>query len=329
MKKVRSAVLLWLKIFVSLGLLFFLVSRMDLRQLFRVLAAADFSYVAVILVAYILSQFLSCLRWLLFARPLGFKLPFRDFFSFYFIGMFFNLFAPSTIGGDVSRVFYLARDGGAGPEGRRTASTVSAVISVLADRAVGMVVLVWIGAAALLLFPGYDLPPMIYYVTYAMAAGCGLLVVGIPFLGRFLRREGDPFRSGLKQAVEIYRRSPAIVAQTFLLSTAVHFIQAGLQRLLGQALGLDLPWSFCFILYPLVGTFSALPVSFNGIGLREGSYLFLLQRVDVGSEKAVAFGLLWFAIVVLDSLIGGLVFVLRKGPRPSVSPALESQIRKP
>jgi hypothetical protein len=38
---------------------------------------------------------------------------------------------------------------------------------------------------------------------------------------------------------------------------------------------------------------------------------------------------LWFAIVVLDSLIGGLVVELRKGPRPSVSPALESQIRKP
>jgi hypothetical protein len=90
---------------------------------------------------------------------------------------------------------------------------------------------------------------------------------------------------------------------------------------------LDLPWSFCFILYPLVGTFSALPVSLNGIGLREGGYLFLLGTIGIASEKAVAFSLLWFVIVILASLVGGLVFILRKGPRPSPAPSLEGQIR--
>lgn len=323
MKKVPPVVLLWLKILVSLGLLFFLVSRMDLRQLGRILVSADFSYVALILLLYIGSQLLSCLRWLLFARPLGFHLPFGEFLSFYFIGMFFNLFAPSTVGGDVSRIFYLARDGGKDPEGRRTASTIHAVISVLADRAVGMMVLVWIGAAALILFPGYALPAAVYYATYALALGCLLLGVGAPFLGRILGWMGDPFKNGWDEAVEIYWGRPALVAQTFLLSAGVHFIQAGLQGLLGRALGVDLPWSFCFILYPLVGTFSALPVSFNGIGLREGGYLFLLQWVNVESEKALAFGVLWFAIVVLDSLIGGIVFVLRKGPKPSAGSAQE------
>ncbi len=56
----------------------------------------------------------------------------------------------------------------------------------------------------------------------------------------------------------------------------------------------------------------AIPVSFNGIGLREGGYLFLLQLIEVVTEKALAFGLLWFVIVVLDGMIGGVVFILRK-----------------
>jgi len=56
----------------------------------------------------------------------------------------------------------------------------------------------------------------------------------------------------------------------------------------------------------------AIPFSFNGIGLREGGYLFLLQLIEVGTEKALAFGLLWFVIVVLDGMIGGVVFILRK-----------------
>jgi hypothetical protein len=306
-----------LKILVSLGLLAFLISRVDLGQLFRVLVSADFSYVAVILVVYILSQFVSCLRWVVLARAVGFQLPFWEYLSFYFIGMFFNLFAPSTIGGDISRVFYLARDGAPGPEVKRTTLTANALISVLADRAVGMVVLVWMGAAAIFIFPEYPLPPMIRTATYTLAGGTILAGAAIPFLSRFLRREGDSLRNSLRQAVEITWRSPSVLAQTFLLSLVIHLVQGGIQKLLGLALGLDLPWSFGFIIYPLVGVFSALPISFNGIGLREGGYLFLLRLIDVGSEKAVAFGLLWFAVVVLDSLIGGLVFVLRKAPRPS------------
>lgn len=324
MKRIPSAALFWLKIFVSLGLLFVLAFRLDLAQLSRVLTSTNFLYVGVILLAYIVSQLLSSIRWSVLARPLGFQLPFAEFLSFYFIGMFFNLFAPSTIGGDVGRIFYLARDGSS--EGKRTAFTAYAMISVLADRAVGMMVLVWIGAAALLLFPGYSIPPVIRQATYAVALIALAIGLSVPFLGRLLVRAVDPFRKSLGHALEVYSKSRSRLMPAFLLSVAVHLIQGGLQKLLGHALGLDLPWSFCFILYPLVGTFSALPISFNGIGLREGGYLFLLRTIDVGSERAVAFSLLWFVIAVLGSLIGGLVFVLRKGSA-SPSPSIESQVR--
>lgn len=325
MKRIPSGLLFWLKVAVSLGLLSLLALRMDLGQLLRVLGSARFSYVAVVLAAYLLSQLLSSLRWLLLARPLGFKLPFGEFLSFYFIGMFFNLFAPSTIGGDVGRVFYLARDGGL--KGEKSAFTAYAAISVLSDRAIGMAVLIWTGAAALLLYPGYSLPPVVRSATYAIALTVLAALAGAPLLGRLLKQEADPFRNCARRALQLYARNWGPLAGAFALSAAVHLLQGGLQRLLAQALGLDLPWSFCFILYPLVGTFSALPVSLNGIGLREGGYLFLLGTIGIESEKAVAFSLLWFVIGILASLVGGLVFILRKGPRPSPAPSLEGQIR--
>ena len=59
--------------------------------------------------------------------------------------MFFNLFAPSTVGGDVTRVYYLVKDEEAQAKGRAV-TTVHAAMSVLMDRAIGMVVLVWLGA---------------------------------------------------------------------------------------------------------------------------------------------------------------------------------------
>src|SRR3989304_1613270 len=137
----RSTLTFLLKAVVSLGLLFFLFAEIDVAQLRRVLSSAHLSYLAVALSGYFLGQIICSLRWALLARPLGFTNPFKDFAIFYFIGMFFNLFAPSTIGGDVGRVFYLARDGHRREEPQRSGAAVSALISVLADRLLGLAVL--------------------------------------------------------------------------------------------------------------------------------------------------------------------------------------------
>ena len=94
---------------------------------------------------------------------------------------------------------------------------------------------------------------------------------------------------------------------------------------LGWALQIDIPFSFCIILYPLVGTFAAIPISLNGIGLREGGYLFMLGLIGINAEKGVAFGLLLFLVVVVDSLIGGGLFLLKKSPKASADALCRSQ----
>jgi uncharacterized membrane protein YbhN (UPF0104 family) len=293
----KKKLLFLLKTLVSLGLLSFLLSQIDLSALLHALGSASLPYLALVLVTYLLSQLVSCLRWLFLARPLGFKLSFKEFLSFYFIGMFFNLFAPSTVGGDIGRVFYLARGG---MENKERGATAYALVSVVADRAIGLAVLIWIGAVALAIFPMYSLPPIIRVITYAIALGFLLCWVSVPLIKRFLRYVGHPLMENLRLGLEVYWSRQSVV-----------------QVVLSWALHIDLPWSYAFILYPLVGLFSSLPISLNGIGLREGGYLFLLRQIDVSSEKAIAFGLLWFLIVALDSLIGGLVFVLKKNPRSS------------
>jgi hypothetical protein len=101
------------------------------------------------------------------------------------------------------------------------------------------------------------------------------------------------------------------------LSLVVHLIQAWMHTLMARALDLNVPFSFCLIVYPLVGTFAAIPVSLNGIGLREGGYIYLLAVIGIGTEQAIAFGLLLFLIVALDSLLGGVLFLLQRMPRPN------------
>jgi len=317
MKKAKPIIVFLVKLLVSGGLLAYFLSRIHIERFIDTFTSANFSYIALALGIYLVTQCASAVRWTALARPLGFTTPFSEMLRYYLIGMFFNLFAPSTVGGDVSRVYYLVKDEEAHAQGRAV-TTVHAAMSVLMDRGIGMVVLVWLGAAGLLLFPEYVVPSAVRSVTLLLALG--FLIVGLltPLLRRVLPEDGHQLVTKLRLALRSYRMHWRALGVAALLSVVVHLVQSWMHVIMGLALGLNLPFSYCIIVYPLVGTFAAIPISVNGLGLREGGYVFLLAVIGIGTEKSVAFGILIFLVVVLDSLLGGLLFLLQKSPKPTV-----------
>ena len=169
MKKAKPVLILLMKLLISAGLLGYFLTRIHIERFVNTFASADVSYVVLTLVVYLLSQLVSAVRWMVLARPLGFKTSFKALVHYYLIGMFFNLFAPSTVGGDISRVYYLSRDDANHSQKTMASSTMPAAVSVFIDRAIGMVVLVWLGAVGLFFFPGYAVPPVVRALTYALA----------------------------------------------------------------------------------------------------------------------------------------------------------------
>lgn len=317
MKQAKPLLILLLKIFVSGGLLFFFFTKIHIERFFSTLLAANRTYVVGAMLIYLFSQAIGTLRWQVLARPLGFERPFPTYLVFYLIGMFFNLFAPGTVGGDVSRIYYLAQGGMRHDDKIPGGPTMHATVVVLVDRVIGMGVLVWLGAVGLLLFPDYQVHHTVRWVTYALALGFALACLIAPLVPRLLPEDGHAIIVKLRVALSGYLAHGRAVPAAIGLSLVIHLIQSWVHLLLGQALQIDIPFSYCIILYPLVGTFSAIPISLNGLGLREGGYIFMLAVIGLGTEKGVAFGLLLFLVIAVDSLIGGIVFLLRKSPRPA------------
>jgi len=316
MRRAKPIVILLLKLLVSGGLIAYFLSRIHIENFIQTFASANYSWIALALTVYLFTQALSAVRWTMLARPLGIDTPFQDLIKYYLIGMFFNLFAPGTVGGDVSRIYYVVRDEQAHASGRAV-TTMHAAMSVLMDRAIGMIVLVWLGAAGLMLFPEYAVPPTVRSVTFSLALGFVAAVLLAPLLRRILPEDGHPIVVKLRLALRSYRTHWRALCAALVLSLLLHLIQSWLHVIMGRALGLDIPFSFCIIVYPLVGTFAAIPISLNGLGLREGGYIYLLAVIGVGTEKSIAFSLLLFLIVALDSLVGGLLFLLQRSAKPS------------
>ena len=287
-----------LRIAVSLAIAVYILINVDRGDLRRALAGVRPGLFAAALLLYLGGQVLSAYKWAVLGRSVGLDRSLLDYTRFYFIGMFFNLFGPSTIGGDVVRALYLG-------DGRRRRLALS---SVLFDRASGLAVMMALGATALLLFPRYGFP---WPLTLGIGGGGTALLLGWwmgPRLVRWLP-ERNRIRRQVENDLAPFWRDRRLLLRIAALSLAFHLTQVGVQWILARGVGTDLPASYCMIVYPVVSLMTALPVSVAGLGVREGGYLYFLTRIDVDDSIAVTLGLAWFTVTVLAGLLGGVLFL--------------------
>jgi uncharacterized protein (TIRG00374 family) len=252
----------------------------------------------------ITTQFVSAWRWQALARPLGFERTIKQMVSYYFIGMYFNLLLPTSVGGDVVRAWYL--DGGAG---RRLA----AFAAVFLDRFSGLVVLLSLACLGVLLTP-LELPAWIVWFVWSTAGCAALIVAGVPWVAKLQKRATGLLRK-MQLALKALR-SPRLIVGSTILSFVVQAGNIVLVWLIGMAIGADVPGGYYWIMVPMVSLLAMLPVSINGMGVREGATALFLAHLGVpdGTAKTLAF--LWFAVFLTVSLLGGVVYLFGHFPRP-------------
>lgn len=301
---------LWLRIAVSVGLLAYLFQLVDLGALRDAFSRVDPAFVLGAYAVYVCGGLLAAAKWRLLARAAGLDGTLREFTEHYFVGQFFNVFGLGTVGGDVVRALALA-----GPRGRRGL----ALNTVLADRVSGLMVLLAIALVSLLLFRTYDLPAPVYWTTLALSTG---LLAGWRIAPRVLPLVLGPenaFRRLIERDLAPYWNDWHLLARVSAISVLFHFSQIATMALLASGLHLEIPASYFFIFGPLVNIFSAAPISVNGLGIREGGYVFFLTHVGIARESAIAFALSYFGIVLGSGLIGGAIILVRGRVRASAT----------
>jgi uncharacterized protein (TIRG00374 family) len=255
----------------------------------------------------VVAQLFSAVRWQWLARPLGFGGSIWRYVRAYFVGMFFNLLLPTSVGGDAVRAVYLnAKSGRIG----------FAALSVLLDRLSGLLVLLCVACIAAIACP-VPLPPWVKFAVAgcAFAAVIGLALTpwlakaatGLTTFPKFARL--GRLASKLRDALAVYRREPRLLASSTALSVVVQASSVLQVGLLGLAVGLDIPWAVYGIAAPMVALLTLLPVSFNGMGLREAGMVLFLAPAGVPAGTAVTVAFLWFLVQTAAGLIGGAVYM--------------------
>lgn len=312
-----------LKLLVCLGLIALVLSFVDWGGLISILRQARPSFLVAALAWAFIMQLLAVSRWWLLLRGLGLATSLGQSVNLHFIGLFFNTFLPSSIGGDAVKSFYL---------GRSKNRYSIALLSVMLDRYVGLLaILITVAVSASL---GATRLKGVVFWPALVAAGGGLVVVGLLLHKGAIRwlRAKFPERwvrtrealSEVERSLGVLWSSPGILVGasccSFLLIAGIVFLHS----LIIKSLNLEVSSLSLFLFVPLIALASAIPFSLNGIGFRESSYLVLFSLVGFTSTESFSIALLVFATILLLALPGGLLFLLVRKPVSTSAPISNS-----
>ena len=302
----------WFKLVMSLAVLTGLLYTADIKQFVFQLKSARLDYLLLAFVGYLLGQFVSACKWRLIAVPFGFPDSLKTFVSYYFAGMYLNLVGPSIIVGDVGRGYLLA-----------TGKTrlVASLQTVVIDRVVGLVMLVWVNAAGFLAFGSSVFPRVLYYWTVFGAVASCLFWWVLPCLVRNVFFPEGSLRRFTERVILLFGQNPGLLCRVCVVSVLFHMFQILLQWVVARSLGLEIPLWFLVLFIPAVQIVSMFPVSFAGLGVREAGYVVGLSLWGIGRDEAFAYGLVWSGLVIGANLLGGVAwgFLPKSGLLPANS----------
>ena len=311
----RSA-LVGVKLAVSGALLAYLFSSTDVRALEQRVRSADLLLLAAAVFCYVAMLALATWRWRLLLETLGVDAPLRRLTSSYLVATFFNNFLPSNIGGDVVRV----RDGS-----RLTGSTAASLAVVGIDRILGFGALYVLAATAFALGGSVERE---LAGARVVLAGLGLLFLALAYIffrpgtARALLAASrlDRFPWLLEQfetaqgAVRTYRSRVRTVVLALAASLALQALAVWYYVSIARALRIPLPVSAAFLMVPLCSLLQAVPISFNGWGLREGLFTVYFAQLRLPRESALAFSIVGAGLMVVLSLSGAVAWLARRPP---------------
>lgn len=281
-----------------------LLWRYDARPIFRILSRERPAYFAAVVALYVLGQAMCAYRWQLLAAILKVHGRYTDFLAYTFLGMFTNLFVPGLLAGDAARSVYLGR-----PRGRMG----EAIASVVTDRGVGLIGLFWLAAFAAIFLNFAPLPSSITMPTVAVGAITLAGFLAAPLVARMIHLMPRPLRRA-GGIVAPYLHHPAALIPSIILSIVLQITLAAGVYLLAVGLGMTAPFSLFVLCIPIANVFASLPVTMNGLGIRESAYLVLFGTAGMRKEDAIALGLLWFAVTVVGGSTGAVAFVTTPAP---------------
>jgi glycosyltransferase 2 family protein len=241
-----------------------------------------------------------------------------DLINLYVVGIAFSHFLPTGMGGDAIKALQVGRESG------NSAGSTSAVLLCRITGFFGMllvalpVLVIWhsrFSGSFLLTFA------LLSLLVGGMIAGTILSVTLLPKLvagkwaksqlarHRFLKRIAFASVTRVGDALVAAGKRPRSMGMALFYGILFWIVAVLNCYAYAVALGIDVPLYFYFVVVPMISLISFLPISINGYGLRESTYVYSFAMVHVHPATALLLALLLDTQALLFGITGGGIYL--------------------
>jgi glycosyltransferase 2 family protein len=301
-----------LKVLISLGLVALLLKEIGFQQTLSVFARANAWFLLAALGLYLLGIVIKTFRWQVLLDALGIPVAFWELVALNFIGFLFNNILPSGIGGDVVKMYELSKDS------RRGAESVNAVF---VDRVVGLIVAQALAIIAaglgfrlishgvLLITVGLFVASLVFMWVLVQRPLWEGILDRLTFLRKWKQGAWDARIRRLFGAFQGYDR--AAILKSVAVSVVFNVTLVMSNYCVALALHQNISMAYFWVYVPITSIITMIPVSLNGLGLREMGYVALFTQAGVAREVAFSMSLTIYSFTVISGLVGGVIYIVR------------------
>ncbi|MFH1245616.1 MAG: lysylphosphatidylglycerol synthase transmembrane domain-containing protein [Candidatus Omnitrophota bacterium] len=303
-----------IRILVSLALIMLLLwlARDNFTKILRALSSVNIYVFAAAFFIFLLSiVFLSWrLKVILFAQNC--LVSFRDLFSLTMIAYFFTNFMPTSVGGDLIKGYYIAK---------KIKAKLNSYASVIMDRVIGMFSLLFLSSSALFFMGRDSQHDFIVWADIILFLGCTVVMVILIHRGlakkiisglgisRLLQRfKFDAAVKKMYMAISVYQNQKGRLLQMFFISLIAQLVSFVTVYLLAESFSVHVPIEKVVLAMPLIAVLCMLPITMNGLGLREWGFIFFFSP-GIGNTAAFSLSLLYLGVSLLTSIVGGVIYL--------------------
>ena len=283
----------------------------------RILVEENLAWLGGSFLLLLLVMVIRAWRWRWLLADFGMAVPYRVLLEMVLIGNYFNLFLPGSLGGDAYRAIGLAR---------YSAQALRPVATVVIERFTGLIALFAIGTVAAAL-AGHHLP-----VSSTLLVWAGLFLLAAAVAGLLVLLHVEPLYARLRTvlpAALVRRLPPEKLAVFFgvvrdLRGRPRAFMRASAISILLQltvlttyyamslALHGDLSPAVFYGVFPVIEFASLIPVTINGLGVREGLMVWFLKRAAVEPSFSMGLSIVNRLLALAMGALGGLIWLVRR-----------------
>lgn len=294
---------------ISIGLLIYLIYIADVPKILMTFKNIDLVAIPLAIGIFTFSVFMLSMRWHLLTTSYGIKTKFSKIYIFYLIGLFFNNFLPTTIGGDLGRAYYLAQD---------SANRSVSLGTVFLERVIGLLSTLSLAFVSLFWLMDYFKSHRIIYVIVFLGIIIALFLA-IVMSRRLYRRFnkilsfvtfydiGDKFIK-VFDTLHYYRDKKRVLLRAYFYSVLAQVMMIFMNYILAKGLGLvEVTLGYLFLVVPITFIIGMLP-SINGLGVRDTGYVVLMTRLGLETSEILSLSFSVTIIPILVSFMGGAFF---------------------